>query len=200
MANLETCARELGTNGPIIAENGGQIKLSPDGPILNFGHQEKALRAMQQLKRRFGRAVSGGDWNKTRATDLIIRCKGVSTKQLLEHILDADLIETNYADEDGGVYHLVEKGINKGTALVSILQGMEHINFSLENTLVIGDGLNDVSMFQLFPHNILIVNEGQPRNKKRLLLKHVRYLSRSPGGEGFAEIANHITNLRIKAG
>ena len=56
MNSLNSCALELAINGPIIAENGGQVKLSYAGAILNFSRKEIVRNAWSRLKNTFGEA------------------------------------------------------------------------------------------------------------------------------------------------
>ncbi len=199
MGSLISCAKDLGINGPIIAENGGQVKLHAETATLNFGHQEIVIKALSPLKNKFGTAIRDGEWNNDRVTDLIIGCEGINIEKLQVYLDTADVIETGNFYENSNILHLSAKGVNKGNTLRSILKELDHGEISQRNTLVIGDGPNDLPMFHLFPCSILIPNPSQPVKHRKTLQEAARYSGNVPGGEGFAGAVKHLSNMRLKA-
>lgn len=72
---------------------------------------------------------------------------------------------------DPNCVDIVPKGINKGDALVQLL---ETINLEPEQIAVIGDSFNDISMFQMTPHSYAI-STAHPEVKKHAthVVEHV---------------------------
>jgi hydroxymethylpyrimidine pyrophosphatase-like HAD family hydrolase len=196
MASLEICARDLNINGPLISENGGQIRLHLDGANLFFGHQEIVLKAYDKLKLCYGDAINGGDWNNERVTDLIVTHADIPPGELSGLTDDIEIVETNYLHENQCVVHLAEKGVNKGSALRSVLFGLGLGEIKLENTLVFGDGLNDLSLFETFPHSVLIPNPNLSNQQQARVINSACFVANKPGGEGFAEVVEYFLQLR----
>lgn len=59
--------------------------------------------------------------------------------------------------------------------------------------LFVGDSANDEPMFAFFPHAVGVANVARFLPRMRA---HPRYVTPSPGGAGFAELAAHILALR----
>lgn len=66
---------------------------------------------------------------------------------------------------------------------------------SPEQVMVFGDSPTDVSLFQLFPHSVLIPNPVLSAEDD-ILRKAARYESALPSGEGFAQVVFHFLKVR----
>ncbi len=199
MKNLENCADKLGINGPIIAENGGLVKLNPQSKTHTLGCQQDAVKALDKLKSRFGPDIQSGEWNTGRETDLVICCEKVPFREIQRHIAEVDIIRTSYFHGNRYTLHLVRKGISKGNILKMLLSRLDHGEINTGSTLVLGDGLNDLSMFRLFHHGVSIPNSNQPEKHRKMIMEAASYHSSASGGEGFAEVVNHIIDMRLNA-
>ena len=62
--------------------------------------------------------------------------------------------------------------------------------------MVLGDSLTDMSLFESFPHSVLIINPKLPVEHRQALEKVARYTAELPLGEGFAQVASHILKAR----
>ncbi len=65
-------------------------------------------------------------------------------------------------------------------------------SLSPEEIIVFGDSSTDMSLFELFPHSVLIPNPKLSSEQTQGLQKVARYASDSAVGDGFAEVAFHI--------
>ena len=70
--------------------------------------------------------------------------------------------------------------------------------YSSDEVMVFGDSVTDLSLFELFPNNVLVVNPGLPEGQAEVLEKKAAYVSDKQYGEGFTEAALHIVNLLNK--
>lgn len=197
MADLQACAVELDISGPLVAENGGQVRFKPESRVIYFGNQEIVDQDLKRLKERFGSDIVDGDWNRERLTDKIIGYREERLSAIAADLEKTDIIETSYSYAGQRVLHLVEKGISKGATLTTLIRWMEEADISPQTTLVLGDGPNDLSMFRLFPHSVLIPHDGQPIQYQDQLQQAARYFSNSSGAAGFIEVAVHILNMRF---
>lgn len=191
LSRLESFAKQLNISGPIVAENGGVAKINKEGALIDLGyHQEPARKAIEKLSRLFPGAIEDGGWNKQRMVDLVIKINGIEAQELRKHLEDVELLNSGY------VFHLLEKGISKGTTLLRVLKQQGDGQLSTAEVLVIGDSTTDLSLFELFPHSVLVQNPSLPSEDRELLLDAAQYVSESDCGEGFAEVALHVTHVR----
>jgi hydroxymethylpyrimidine pyrophosphatase-like HAD family hydrolase len=187
LPNLEALARQLNISGPIIAENGGVAKLTPDVDILDLGYsRQPALDALDRLKKLFPGAIREREDNAERLIDIVMFADGVAHADLIPHLGDVQYYDSGY------VLHLMERGISKGRTLLRLLNEMGYKQISPTETVVIGDSPTDISLFELFPHSIMIPNPRLTDEQSRAVLKVARYVSDLPCGDGFAEVARHI--------
>ncbi len=194
LSNLEAMSGELGINGPIIAENGGVARIRAGADLVNLGYsQQPAIEDLQKLKGLFPGAIKEREDNKDRLVDLVFRSRGVPVEDLRKHLDNTDLLDSGY------ILHLMQKGISKGKTLMRLIQETGNFNLSAEEVLVLGDSQTDLSLFQLFPHSVLITNPRLPIEQRQALQRVARYTSDLFFGEGFAEVACHIANLRLAA-
>ena len=95
--------------------------------------------------------------------------------------------------------HVSEQG-SADNDLRSVLKlknsGMGDGKLSPAEVMVFGDSPTDNSLFELFPHSVLITNPRLPVEQRQALQKLARYAGELPFGEGFAEVVFHILNIR----
>jgi len=192
MGKLESMAIDLNINGPIIAENGGLAKLHIDTDLFPLGYSRKpALKAFDNLKRLFPDTIRGREDNSNRLIDVVFFSDVLSTEELRKHTDgDVQLLDSGY------IRHLMQKGITKGKTLMRLISDSRFNDIDPEEVMVIGDSPTDISLFELFPNSVLVQNPNLPHDQIQTLKTICRYRSDLTFGEGFAEVANHIINLR----
>jgi len=187
---LESLARDLGIIGPIIAENGGVAKMKVSGELVDLGYSRKpALKALKKLRRQFPGAIKEREDNKDRLVDVVFWSRGIETEELSRHLEDTQLLDSGY------ILHLMQKGISKGITLMRLLEDIGEVSLLSTEVMVFGDSTTDVSLFELFPHSVLIANPKLPMEQRQVMQKSAKYASDLPFGDGFAEVALHILNV-----
>lgn len=73
-------------------------------------------------------------------------------------------------------------------------------SISPAEVMVLGDSSTDISLFELFQHNVLVDNPNLPAGQKPLMEKVARYASEHTFGEGFAEVVFHLLKARPGSG
>jgi hydroxymethylpyrimidine pyrophosphatase-like HAD family hydrolase len=191
LPGLESLASRLGITGPIIAENGGVAKLKANGALVDLGYsRQPALESLEKLKALFPDAIKEREDNKERVIDVVIWSYGVATDELRKHLDDTQLLDSGY------ILHLMQKGVSKGRTLMRLLGEIGDGNFSPAEVTAFGDSLTDISLFELFPNSVLIINPNLPVEQRELMHERARYMSDLPFDEGFAEVAFHIIKVR----
>ena len=185
---LETMSKEFNLTGPIIAENGAIAKLSPGSEMMELGFsRQPAIDALKKLKDLYPGAIREREDNAERFIDMVIWADGVSLEKIRSQIKPTQLLDSGY------ILHLMQEGINKGETLVKVLDEMK--KYSRDEVMVFGDSVTDLSLFELFPNNVLIVNPRLPEGQAEIMEKKAAYVSEKQYGEGFTETALHIVNL-----
>lgn len=191
LPGLESLALDLGISGPIIAENGGVAKLKVGGELLDLGYSRKpALEALAKLKTLFPGAIEEREDNRYRLVDVVIRSRGVDVEELRKHLEDVELLDSGY------ILHLIQKGVSKGRTLMRLLSMIEDGRLSPTDVMVFGDSLTDISLFQMFPHSVLVVNPSVGVERREVLQNVARYASELPFGDGFAQVASLLLHAR----
>jgi hypothetical protein len=191
LPRMESLAQRAGITGPIIAENGGVARLHRDGQLVDFGYsRQPAIQALEKLKGLFPQAIEETEDDKFRLIDLGIKSHGVGPAELRRHLDDVQLLDSGY------MLHLLQKGVSKGITLMRLLGKIGDGNLSPEEVMVFGDSTTDVSMFQRFPHSVLIVNPRLPAQQRQAIEQVAEYVSILPLGEGFAQVVQHILDCR----
>ncbi len=184
---LEELALILDCHGPIIAENGGIARESPQGPYIELGYSRKpALDALSLLKRDFPGRIKERYDNNERFVDIVFHPQGVGTEEIKTMLSGVQLLDSGY------ICHLMQEGISKGRTLLRLMDETGGGELSEEDVLVVGDSLTDISLFELFPHSVLIPNYRMDKSSREILECKARYISVSQAGEGFSEVAFHI--------
>lgn len=191
LPRLESMASELGISGPIIAENGGVAKLKTNDELVDLGYsRQPAIKALEKLKAVFPDTIEEREDNRDRLVDVGIKASGVETGELRRHLEEVELLDSGY------MLHLVQKGVSKGTTLMKLLGEIGDRSLTPAEVVVFGDSPTDLSLFQLFPHSVLINNPRLPAEQRQMLQEVARYASDLPFGDGLAEVAFHILNAR----
>ena len=191
LLGLELLSRDLGIAGPIIAENGGVAKLKVDGEPVDLGYsRQPAIIALSKLKMLFPDAIKEREDNKDRLVDIVFWSRGVGTNELMKHLDDIELYDSGY------ILHLVQKGVSKGKTLMHLLSEIGDGNLDPTETMVVGDSATDLSLFEMFPHSVLVSNPRVTVEQRQELQRVTRYVSHQPFGEGFAEVALYLLALR----
>jgi HAD superfamily hydrolase (TIGR01484 family) len=192
LPGLESMALELETSGPIIAENGGVAKLQVGGEAVDLGYsRQPAIKALEELKKLFPGAIEEREDNKYRSVDIVFKALGIDTEELREHLKGVELLDSGY------IFHLMQKGVSKGKTLMKLLPEIGDGTLSATEVMVFGDSLTDLSLFEMFPHSVLIVNPRLSSEHRGTLRNAAGYTSELPFGEGFAEVAFHILGSRL---
>lgn len=188
---LESMASDLGIRGPLIAENGGVAKLKANGKLMDLGYSRRsALKALAKLKTLFPDAIKERGDNKDRLVDVVIWSRGITTEELKKHLGDTQLLDSGY------ILHLMQKGVSKGRTLMRLLSKIGDGNLSPAEVMAFGDSITDISLFELFPHSVQIINPRLSAELSQPLQELVEYVSDLPVDQGFAEVARHIINAR----
>lgn len=192
LPELESLASDVGINGPIVAENGGVAKLKAGGEPADLGYsRQPALEALEKLKTLFPGAIEEREDNKYRLVDVVFRTHGIGTDELRRHLEDVELLDSGY------ILHLMQKGVSKGKTLMKLLGEIGDGTLSPTQVMVFGDSLTDLSLFEVFPHSVLVANPGLSSEHREIPRNVAKYASERPFGEGFAEVAFHILDGRL---
>jgi hydroxymethylpyrimidine pyrophosphatase-like HAD family hydrolase len=187
LPGLDCLARLLGATGPIVAENGGVAKLTPDEPALDLGYsRQPALDALAALKEHFPDHIREREDNAERLIDVVFFSGGIPTGELGEVVGDVQLVDSGY------ILHLMEPGISKGNTLRLLLERRPLNGISPDEVVVFGDSTTDASLFELFPHTVLIPNPRLPTEDTLQLTGMASFASEVGFGEGFVQVAGRI--------
>ena len=188
---LESLAALVGTNGPVIAENGGSAKLTAGGELLELGYsRQPALEALEKLKAVYPGNIKEKASNAERLIDVAFEAPGIPVADLKKHLDNIQLLDSGY------MLHLLKEGISKGDTLKRVLERMGEERPAPEEIMVFGDSLTDISLFELFPHSVLVINPGLPEGQAEPVRRQAEYMSSLNCEEGFIEVASHIIKLR----
>ncbi len=188
---LENLTSFAGTDGPIIAENGGSARLKAGGKLVDLGYsRQPALEAMKKLKKLFPGTLQEKEDNNDRLVDVAFRTSGIAADELRKHLENIQLLDSSY------MLHLLQEGASKGRTLMSLLGRIEGGDLSPEKVMVFGDSLTDISLFELFPHSVMVINPRLPAEQVEPVRELAEYISSLACGDGFIEVANHIVGLR----
>jgi hydroxymethylpyrimidine pyrophosphatase-like HAD family hydrolase len=188
---LERLTAFVGTDGPIIAENGGSAKMSAGGELLELGYsRQPALEALGKLKEAYPGNIKEKESNADRLIDVAFEAPGIPVADLRKHVNDIQLLDSGY------MLHLLQEGISKGDTLKKVLERMGEERPSPEEIMVFGDSLTDISLFELFPHSVLVINPGLLEEQVEPMRQRAEYMSSLNCEEGFIEVASHIVKLR----
>ena len=190
LPRLDVPAREIGIDGPIIGENGGIAKLKTTGELLDLGYSRlPALRDLERLRKLFPEAIESTKDDADRLVDVGFKAPGVDTAELRKHLRESELLDSGY------MLHLMQKGVSKGGTLMRILDRIDD-GLSPEEVVAVGDSPTDMSLFELFPHSVLVLNSRVPEADRREVESIAEFSSEMEFGAGFAQVVSHMLKLR----
>ncbi|RZN62750.1 phosphoglycolate phosphatase [Methanonatronarchaeum sp. AMET6-2] len=133
----------IGTNSPIIAENGG---------VINYGEHNKILADKKKIQEAYNYLKTQAEideFNDNRHTEIAF---GHTNPEQIKEILknhEVDVVDTKFA------VHIKNKGINKGNALKKLAR---ELDIPIEQTAAIGDSDNDIEMINQAGTGIALKN------------------------------------------
>ena len=134
-SDLQEIIKQLETEPEGIAENGGIIILS-ESRDMPFGHREEPDKAFLCLREKYGARVKQDRKQGSRRTERIILNN--LTEQEYERCTKKYRVDILASQSS---YHIVEKNINKGTALRKLIQMRQW-----DNDFIIGVGDSDLDI------------------------------------------------------
>lgn len=172
---MDGVCRMIGTNGTIIAENGGVFRVGYTGTPHISGDQTVCRRALDAVQAHYRKkGIELELYSPTyRFSDLAF-ARTVPVEEVKTVLADhpVQVIDTGYA------IHLQAPGVNKGVALVALAREM-HIEPS--DFLAIGDSLNDIQMLKAAGIGVTVAN-AHPDTKAV-----AQYVTKKEYGDGFVE-------------
>lgn len=206
---------ELGLEGqPFVVENGAAIHLPPawrnegESGVVELGGGASMIRAtLVQLRERYGFRFEGfGDVDAAKVaqwTGLALEdAERASRRDASEPLrwlddegrLDAfaaALAEHRLVLTRGGrFHHVMAAGVDKGRALVWLVERYRQRFGGRTASLALGDGANDLPMLAAADRGVLIRTEGAPLEARFDRPERV-YLTRESGPKGWREGMDH---------
>lgn len=174
---LDGLCKMVGTDGTIIAENGGVYRRRFSGTLHIPGDKEACLAAFEVLKDHFAR--KGVELElysvRYRFADVAFarNIDPVEARAVIrDHGLPALVLDTAFA------IHLQTPGVNKGTALVELAREM---GLSPGEMMVVGDSENDIEMLRAAGIGVAV------QNASAVTCAAADWVSPSAYGDGFVE-------------
>ncbi|MDI6889185.1 MAG: phosphoglycolate phosphatase [Methanocellales archaeon] len=172
-----TTARLIGTDGIIIAENGGVVKTCYDGEEYVLCDATECERAFELLSKNFDLEKLDAEYRKT---DVALRRNFdlPSAREILSKSnLKVDLVDSGFA------IHIKNKHINKGVGLKKVA---ELLGWSTQDIGAIGDSESDIEMFNVAGFGVAVAN-ADPKLKQIATL-----VTKGEYGAGVAEAIETI--------
>ncbi len=148
--------------------------VSEDDALVNF-HNEISIKALNNFHIYNAKSLDGKDCPET------LKVKQFWFFASHEQIADAShaIQELDFIKWPGEIgCDVIIKGVTKKAGIEKVIK---HLDYDFENTYAIGDGDNDVGMFQAVCHSIAMGNGTE--NAKR----HAEYITDSIENDGFAK-------------
>jgi hypothetical protein len=172
---MDAFSRLLGSDGTLIAENGGAYRIGFTGPIRVFGDRNVAWDAYHTVERHFagkGQALELFSPNYRFSDVAFARTVPVDE---VRSVLDGTAIRVI---DTGFAIHLQSPGISKGTGLRALADEM---GIPMEQVMAVGDSANDLEMIQAAGIGATVAN-GHPSVRAAAdMVAEKRY------GDGFIE-------------
>ena len=195
LPGLESLGGRLNISGPIIAENGAMARLKVGGELMELGYSRKpSMEALKKLMLLYPGSIRGREDNAERLVDVVIHTGNIPRETLIQHLEEVQILDSGY------IMHLMPAGISKGNTLLELLGSVGHDGVSPEEVMVFGDSATDLSLFELFPHSVLIPNPRLAPELTDDVQKAAAYIAGIPYGEGFVQIARYIADIRANSG
>jgi len=172
---MDAFSRLLGSDGTLIAENGGAYRIGFTGPIRVFGDRNEAWDAYHTVEHHFavkGQVLELFSPNYRFSDVAFARTVPVDEVRAVLDGTPIRVIDTGFA------IHLQSPGISKGTGLRALA---EELGLPLEQVMAVGDSANDLEMIQVAGIGATVAN-GHPAVRAAAdMVAEKRY------GDGFIE-------------
>ncbi len=176
VCSLNMLSKMIGTDGTIIAENGGTYRVTYQGEQKVCGNHKLCWDAYELLNTHFseiGNELELYSPEDRFADVAFARTVGAGdVRELLKQMPSVKVIDTGFA------IHLQLAGITKGSALLKIA---EEMNIPASEFLAVGDSENDVEMLENAGIGVSVSNGHQN------LLGAADWISKKTYGDGFVE-------------
>jgi len=177
---LATLSRYIGTCGILVSENGGVIGRGNQITEI-IGNKERSQTALKILKRELGTRV--------RQKSSLPRLADIVLDRTFDHNLGNTILRREKMNarifDSGFAYHLLSNGVDKGAGL---RRAAELFNFNRKEIVAIGDGLNDIELFQTAAYSVALANAPQQAKDVADMVTTESY------GSGFCEAALAIVD------
>ncbi|MCD6402891.1 MAG: phosphoglycolate phosphatase [Candidatus Aenigmarchaeota archaeon] len=179
-------AEFIGTCKVVVAETGGVVGTWENKIISEKTYtREEVTRVMESLGFRPSHS------NEYRHVDYAFHrtemSKDVTEEEVIKALERAGIKNVEVFDS-GFAVHVDPLGVNKGTGL---MKALKMVGVKPEETLVVGDGKNDIPMIKLVKYSIA------PSNANEEVKKAVTFVSDKFHGEVFEDVKKFV-NLKIK--
>lgn len=185
-------SRYIGTSGPVVGENGCLVGYKGEIiPVCSKSTKELVGLILEE----FGEELTSSWQNKYREYDYAFRPKIKSLEahreltRRIKKLLEKKRITWAKVISSGFAIHLTPADAGKDKGLVKAL---EIINAKREEVVGIGDGANDVEMYNAVGLRVAVANADE------LLKKHADIVLDEPSGRGFARLARLILEAKKK--
>ncbi|NLB01406.1 MAG: phosphoglycolate phosphatase [Methanomicrobiales archaeon] len=174
---MDGLCKMVGTDGTIIAENGGVYRRRFSGTLRIPGDRAVCLAAFEVLRDHFARkGVELELYSERYRFADVAFARNIDPAEaravIRDHDLPARVLDTGFA------IHLQAPGINKGTALMGLAREM---GISPGDMLAIGDSENDIEMLEAAGIGVAV------RNAPPAVQAAADWVSLSAYGDGFVE-------------
>ncbi len=185
-------SRYIGTSGPVVGENGCLVGYKGEIiPVCSRSTRELVGLILEE----FGEELTQSWQNRYREYDYAFRPKIKSLevhRELTERIrrfLEEKKITWAKVVSSGFAIHLIPADAGKDKGL---LKALEIIGARREEVVGIGDGANDVEMYNAVGLRVAVANADE------LLKKHADIVLDEPSGKGFTRLARLILEAKKK--
>jgi phosphoglycolate phosphatase len=173
----------IGCSKLAVCENGGVLMTSPTDMKL-YSDKSKSLEAYDILCKSI---------KDVRVKPVSARLTEVVLLRTFDPKVGVDILEKANVPiqilDSKFALHLTRKGISKGKALQ---EGLQLLNVSPEEAVVIGDSETDVSMFELCGYSMAVGNASDYVKSK------ASYAAKEPIGDGTVEAIQYFTDRVAK--
>jgi phosphoglycolate phosphatase len=178
----------LGIRGPLIAENGGVARLTPQGSDLELGYSRSpAVQAVARLESLFPGSIIELDDNRNRKVDFTISSDRIPADVLRQHVPGLQVMDSGY------MIHLMPEGISKGGTLRHVIS---EIGVSAGQVMVFGDSTTDLSLFLDFENSVLVHNPLLSQEQRQAMKGATAFESEMEVARGFCEVTELIMRMR----
>jgi phosphoglycolate phosphatase (TIGR01487 family) len=175
ICSLDILCKMIGTDGSIIAENGGVFRRRFQGTPHISGDRDRAWEAFEVLRRHFalqGRELELYSPDYRFADVAFARTVDVGEVRRVLGGMPVQVLDTGFA------VHLQSEGVNKGSALLRLAAEM---GLPAEAFLAVGDSENDIEMIRYAGIGVAVAN-GHPLTRDA-----ADWVSKKGYGDGFVE-------------